>query len=242
MKKTATVLSAALSFILPSSVFAQTLTNGTLTAPAGSAGAAGASAGALNASGGGLQLSAPRLTLTPGAGLPSVQGPTVKRQVLAAPAAKTAPVAAAPILQSVLPAASAAVPAKAASEQAAPSANQQLQETGQIIEQQAKAEPSALRRAFSRLFDGGKAKGAAPSPVEGSLSSAKSGLARSGGEQYLASSPQIPLPEVIPVWRKAQGPQQKDAAARYQTGQPEVLASEGDWTFMEDLQVEDAAR
>ncbi|MCX5787514.1 MAG: AAA family ATPase [Elusimicrobia bacterium] len=98
----------------------------------------------------------------------------------------------------------------------------------------------ALRRVLSRLFDGTAKPKAAADPVAGSFAEqTPNGLAKS--EQYLASAPEIPLPGLSTPWRKANAPRGSDGSVRYQTGEPQNLAPEHEWTFPSELAFEDAA-
>ncbi|MFA6029217.1 MAG: AAA family ATPase, partial [Elusimicrobiota bacterium] len=103
---------------------------------------------------------------------------------------------------------------------------------------------SILQRMLGMIFDGSRtAPAEGSSPVQGRASELRSaalsraGVSDAGTEEYLRTSPALPLPEVSPIWKKAAGPQEKQVGARYKMGEPELIGEEkADWTFQEKLE------
>jgi len=70
--------------------------------------------------------------------------------------------------------------------------------------------------------------------------SAEQLIPASAVEPYLASAPELPLPRVGPMWRRAGSPLKEDVAAKYPMGEIKRLSSEdSQWTFTENLELQE---
>ena len=245
-RRLSTTLSFAFAALLPSGLYAQTVTGSQASGAVNAgAGVSGVSVGALP-SGSFQNIASPQTNI--GMTVPAFQAPVPKSLLpapsilpaLGASAESARGAGASSVKAAIADAAEAAPVSRDAGAREIPSSKALIQQAGKELEAAPRQEPSALRKVLSRLFDGAAKPKAAADPVAGSFAEqTPNGLAKS--EQHLASAPEVPLPGLSPVWRKAAGPRGNEGSVRYQTGEPESLASEGDWTFSEELKAEDAA-